>query len=771
VTKKPRNFATDRAHVREPVGGALATESPDALSSEAREAREAREAGESREVRVASDERDARGARDERDERGARGARGAPSAQRSSRGEAPPTGVAGGVTLIVALAILVLLTGLWHLTQGTSGLGAADLVRALRGADVSVGGVSVNDVFLGSRLPRLSAGIAVGISLGVAGALLQSITRNLLASPDTLAVTSGSYFALTVVAAFGISVPLWASSGVAFVGGLLAAAAVLGLTGRAAGTSTTRLILAGSAISMALGAGTSMLLILFKENTTGLFAWGSGSLAQLNIDASLRAAPVIVCILVFAVLLSSKLDVLGLGDDAAATLGVRVRAVRIAAVLCAVLLTATSVTLAGPIAFVGLGAPVLARLLASRVGALRRHAFLVPAAGLIGALLILLADAVLRAILTPEGATTIPTGVPTALLGGVVIVVLALRMRDAGSASMRGAAQALRTKRRFVIVLICVAVILCAAAILGLLVGNIWLRIGDLVLWMQSSAPALVSRALDERSARVAAALLAGAALALSGTIVQGTVRNPLAEPSLLGITAGAGVGAVFVVTTGFGGGGRLMLILMAVAAGLATFVLVALLAWKGGLKPDRFVLVGIGCGYALTAVTTFLLLRSDPWQTPRIMTWLSGTTYGRSFLDVLPVAIVLVLVLPVVLLRRRELDLLSIDEDTPRILGIRLERTRIGLLVCAAVLAAVSVIAVGAVGFVGLVAPHLARTLVGARHSRVVPVAMLIGASLVLIADTLGRTLISPSQLPAGLMVALVGAPYFVWLLRRTQD
>jgi iron complex transport system permease protein len=678
----------------------------------------------------------------------------------------------GGIGLLLALGLAVAVVALWHLTQGTSGVGAAELLRALGGDGISVGGVPVTDIFTGSRLPRLFAGIAVGFALGVAGALLQSITRNALASPDTLAVTAGAYFALTAVAAFGLSIPLWASSGVAFVGGLLAAAIVLGLTGRAAGTTTTRLILAGSAIAMALDAGTAMLLILFKENTTGLFAWGSGSLAQLNLDASMRAIPLIVAVLLIALLLSRRLDALGLGEDAASSLGVPVRSTRGAAVLCAVLLTSTSVTLAGPIAFVGLGAPVLARLLAHRVSALRRHIFLVPTAGLLGALLILLADVTLRAILGAEGAASIPTGIPTALLGGIVIVVLALRMRDAGAArAVRTARSALRTRRRFLVVAVIAVVLLAVTIVIGLLSGSLWLRTGDLVLWLQHGAPDLVTRALDERAPRIAAAVLAGAALALAGVAVQGTVRNPLAEPGLLGITAGAGLGAVIVVTTGLGGGGRPILIAMAIAAGLLTFGLITLLAWRGGLLPDRFVLVGIGVGSAISAVTTFLLLRSDPWETPRILTWLSGTTYGRSLPDVLPVAVVLLLAVPILWGIRRQLDLLAIDEDTPRILGVPPERTRLGVLALAAVLAAVAVVAVGTVGFVGLVAPHLARSLVGARHGRVIPVAMVLGGLLVLVADTLGRTLIAPSQLPAGLMIALVGAPYFVWLLSRMRD
>ncbi len=681
-------------------------------------------------------------------------------------GAAPP-GVAGGVAVLALLLVAVVVTGLWHLTQGTSGVGGADLLRALTGQPVDVGGVAVTDIFTGSRLPRLLAGIAVGFALGAAGALLQSVTRNVLASPDTLAVTAGSYFTLTAVAAFGLAVPLWASGAVAFIGGLLAAAVVLGLTGRAAGTATTRLILAGSAIAMALDAGTAMLLILFKESTTGLFAWGSGSLAQLNLDASMRAVPLIVAVLVVALLLSRRLDVLGLGDDAASSLGVPVRSTRTGAVLCAVLLTSTSVTLAGPIAFVGLGAPVLTRLIAHRVRGLHRHALLVPAAGLVGALLILLADAVLRAMLGAEGATSIPTGIPTALLGGLVIVVLALRLRDAGAARSAGTRLRPRSRRRFVVTLALVTVLLVTAVVTGLLSGTLALRTGDIGLWVQGGAPDLVARALGERAPRILAAVLAGAALALAGALVQSTVRNPLAEPGLLGITAGAGLGAVLVVTSG--AGGRPALVAMAVVAGLGTFALITALAWRGGLLPDRFVLVGIGVGYALNAVTTFLLLRSDPWQTPRILTWLSGTTYGRILPDVVPVAVGLVVAVPLAIGMRRRLDLLAVDEDTPRILGIRTERSRLLLLATAAVLAAVSVVAVGTVGFVGLVAPHLARALVGARHGRVIPVAMLLGALLVCVADTLGRTLIAPSQLPAGLMIALIGAPYFVWLLRRS--
>ncbi|MEU4563408.1 iron ABC transporter permease [Actinoplanes sp. NPDC023936] len=674
-----------------------------------------------------------------------------------------------GAAVLAALLVLVVAAGLWHVTQGTSGVGFTDLLRYLLGAHEDVGGVPIADVVTGSRLPRVFAGIAVGVALGAAGALLQSVTRNALAAPDTLAVTAGSYFALCAVAAFGLAVPLWASGAVAFGGGLLAAALVLGLAGSASGIGSTRLILAGSAVAMALDAGAATLLILFQENTTGLYAWGSGSLAQLNLDAATRAAPVVIVALAAALLLSRRLDVLGLGDDTAASLGVPIRSTRLLAVLCAVLLTSISVTLAGPLAFVGLAAPVAVRLAATRIGALSRHRFGIPACGLVGALFVLLADAVLRALMGAQAAASIPTGVPTSLLGAIVIVVLALRLRDTGTAPAPVAPVAIRSGRRFLTVTVVAAVLLVAAVVTGLLAGSLWLRTGDIALWLQGAAPDLIGRALDDRAPRVAAAVVAGMALALAGTVVQGTVRNPLAEPGVLGITAGAGLGAVIVVTSG-APGGRPTLIGTAVALGLATFALIAVLAWRGGLLPDRFLLIGIGCGYALSDISTFLLLRADPWDTPRILTWLSGTTYGRSFADVLPVAVVLLLATPLVLSMRRELDLLAIDEDTPRVFGVRRERTRLVLLTVAAIAAAVSVVAVGVVGFVGLVAPHIARGLVGVQHRRIIPVAMLLGGLLVGVADTLGRTLIAPSQIPAGLMMALVGAPYFVWLLRRTR-
>ena len=679
-------------------------------------------------------------------------------------------GAVSAAAMLLGLLVILALVSAWHITQGTSGVDVRDLIATATGTtSPAEAGPSARDILLGSRLPRVGAGILVGIALGVAGALFQSLARNPLASPDTLAVTGGSYFAVTVVTAFGIALPIWASGGVAFVGGLAAAALVLGLAGGAA-ASTTRLVLAGTATAMALQAGTSTLLILFAEETTSLYSWGSGTLNQLDGTAAVRAIPVIGLIVVAAVLLSRRLDLLSLGDDAASVLGVRIRSTRAIGILLAVVLTATAVTLAGPIGFVGLCSPVIARLLARPVPVLAKHAVLIPVTALIGAIIVLVADALLRAVVGATEAITLPAGVTTTIFGAIVLVVLARSMRTAGPAQATSAARSrVRGRRRAVIVIACGCLFVAAAAIIALLSGERFYLLGDVALWLSDRAAPVIDFALDSRAPRVAAALAAGAALALSGTLVQASARNPLAEPGLLGITGGAGLGAV-IVTTIVPGATVVLISTVGIVAALLAFGLVYALAWRGGMNTDRLVLVGIGMWYGFTALTTFFLIRADPWDTPALFTWLSGSTYGRVWADVAPVTLVLVIAIPLAFVWTRELDLLALDDDTPRLVGVAREPIRLGVLVTAAVLAAVSVSAVGVVGFIGLVAPHAARALVGARHVRVVPVAMLLGAGGLVAADTIGRTVIAPAQIPAGLIVALIGAPYFVYLLARTR-
>ena len=645
------------------------------------------------------------------------------------------------LALMLATALAVLLSAV-HLAQGTADVRAGDLLELLLGK----GTERAADVAVASRLPRLLAGVAVGVCLGTAGAALQSVARNALASPDTLAVNAGAFLAVTAVAAAGISLPVLASAGLAFVGGLAAAGLVLALS--AGGSGPTRMVLAGSAIALALSAVTATLLLLFAQETRGLFAWGSGSLAQIGFGVLRQTAVLVVLGCAALLLLARRLDLLSLGDDAASVLGVNPRRTRVTAVVCTVLLSAVAVTVAGPIGFVGLCAPALVRLVAPAVPGLLHHRALLPMSALLGVVIVLGADVLLRASVGSVRSVAIPTGVATTLLGAVFLFVLATHHRDSGPARHAPAARSarLRSRASYTVLTGAVLALTGGAALLGSLLGDTTLLVGDVVNWLSGRAGPGVSFVLETRMPRVAAALLAGAALALAGATIQAVCRNPLAEPGIIGVAGGAGVGAVLSITLVFG------------------------LAARGGLQADRLVLVGVGVSAAAAGATTFLVVLTDPFNAVKAITWLSGSTYGVMFDRLVPLALVLVLVGPLLVGHHRELDLLALDDDTPRLLGVRLVPTRLLLLGAATLLTAFAVASVGVIGFVGLVAPHAARAIAGSRHTRVLPIATMLGATVVSLGDTLGRTVVAPAQLPAGLLTALIGTPYFVWLLWRSR-
>ncbi|MGW2014382.1 iron ABC transporter permease [Streptomyces sp. NPDC001927] len=676
-----------------------------------------------------------------------------------------PSAVASRSGAAAVTALLLLLVGglaLVDITQGTAAVGASEVWKAFTGqadpADASV--------VIASRLPRMAAGLLVGAVLGMAGAALQAVSRNVLASPDTLSVNAGSYLALGLVSASGLSLPLLASSGIAFVGGLAAAAVVLGLSGLGAGT--VRLVLAGSALTLGLTAVTEGLMLLFPQETEGLFTWNQGSISQNGFDGVLQMAPIGLLGLVGLLLVSRKVDALALGDDAARGLGVPVRATRVTAVVLAALLSAAAVTLAGPIGFVGLCAPALVRPLVRRFRAFSRARAALPIAGLAGAALVLGSDVLLRAVIPADTAVAVPTGVVTSLVGAVFLIVMATRVRDTAGAA---AVERLRIRSRAVF-LTTTAVLVAAlvgVTIAAVLLGDSKLLLGDVVNWAQGNAGRTVSFVLDTRVPRVLAALLAGAALALAGTLVQAVTRNPLAEPATLGVSGGAALGAVLLVTSvplaaSWSVAGA------AFAGAAVSSVIVFGLAARGGFQQNRLVLVGFGVATGSAALISLLIVLTDPFNATKALTWLSGSTYGRTMPDIVPLAVVLAVGVVAGFARRTELDLVSLDEDTPRLLGLSLGRGRLGFLALSVVLSATAVAAAGTIGFVGLVAPHAARALVGRQHARVVPVAVLLGAVLVCTADLLGRTVIAPGQLGAGLMTAVIGTPYFLYLLVRSR-
>ncbi|MGP4110812.1 FecCD family ABC transporter permease [Streptomyces sp. 4N509B] len=271
------------------------------------------------------------------------------------------------------------------------------------------------------------------------------------------------------------------------------------------------------------------------------------------------------------------------------------------------------------------------------------------------------------------------------------------------------------------------------------------------------------------RLPRTLLAGLAGAGLALAGTLMQAAVRNPLAEPYVLGVSAGAGVGAVAVITLGSSAVGGLPLSGAAFLGALGATAAVYLLARQHGvLAPTRMILAGVALGSLLSAVTSYLTLTTEAQNVFSVLFFLLGSVSAATMDQLAVPALALATVTLFALAKARTLNALLVGDESATALGVNVNRLR-GHLVIAASLLTGSVVAVsGGIGFVGLVIPHTARILVGADHRRMLPVAVLGGALFLMVADVLARTVAEPTEIPIGIVTAVVGAPCFLWLIRQ---
>ena len=271
------------------------------------------------------------------------------------------------------------------------------------------------------------------------------------------------------------------------------------------------------------------------------------------------------------------------------------------------------------------------------------------------------------------------------------------------------------------------------------------------------------------RMPRALLAALVGAALAVCGTALQALVRNPLADPFTFGISSGASVGAVLVITLGAGAAIGLTLSGAAFLGALITMIVVYATAQHGGqVTPGRLILAGVAIGYALHAITTYLVLRiSGPGGGAAVaLSWLAGSLGGAKWEELgIPGFAVLATTL-LLLLQSRQLNALLAGDETAVSLGVSLQRFRLQLFVVTSLIIGSVVAISGAIGFVGLMIPHVARILVGADHRRVLPIAALLGAVYLIGVDVIARTIIAPSELPVGVVTAAVGGPFFLWLL-----
>lgn len=331
-----------------------------------------------------------------------------------------------------------------------------------------------------------------------------------------------------------------------------------------------------------------------------------------------------------------------------------------------------------------------------------------------------------------------------------------------------GGRLSLSLERRTLTVTLLMALALAISALVSLSLGSQttpFAAVLEALLFPERSDIALIVHEI--RLPRVLLAIMVGACLGVAGLLLQGLVRNPLASPDVIGITGGASLAAVTFLALGGTVLSEAWLPLAALGGALMVALGIVALAGRG-MMPARLVLVGIGIAAALSAATTLVLVLSPDTTAMQAYVWLTGSLYAAQWREVAALAPWVVLGLPLALGLARRLDVLALGDDLATGLGNAVGGTRLALLLLAVALAGASVAFAGGLSFIGLIAPHIARRLVARGHTGLVPASALVGALILLHADLLGRLAFLPRDLPAGIFVAGIGAPFFVYLLHR---
>ena len=600
-----------------------------------------------------------------------------------------------------------------------------------------------------SLLPRLAISLLVGAGLGLVGVLFQQVLRNPLAEPTTLGVASGAQLGVTVATLWVL--PQTAQPFAALIG---AAAVGLLVFGVAWGKrmSPVTLILAGLVLSLYCGAVNQLLAIFHHDQLQNMFLWSTGSLNQQDWSSVESLWPRLLGGLLLTLLLLRPLTLMGLDDGVARNLGLALSLVRLATLALAIVLSAQLVNAVGIVGFIGLFAPLLAKMLGAR--RLAARLFLAP---VIGALILWLSDQVVVWLSSVWG--EVSTGTITALIGAPILLWLLPRLRTSGAPSMSAGDHVQAERQRVLLWVVISLGVLLLVITAALALGR------DAHGWRWLSG-ALFDDVLPWRWPRVIAALTAGVMLAVAGCLIQRLTGNAMASPEVLGISSGAAFGVVlmlFIVP-----GNAFVWLLPAGSLGAAvTLLIIMLAAGRGGFSPQRMLLAGMALSTAFTMLLMMLMASGDP-RMATLLTWISGSTYNVTGDQAVRTLVVMAILLAITPLFRRWLAILPLGGATARAVGMALTPSRFALLLLAATLTATATLIVGPLSFVGLMAPHIARMLGFRRAMPQIVIAGILGGMLMILADWCGRMILFPNQVPAGLLATFIGAPYFVYLLRK---
>lgn len=654
-------------------------------------------------------------------------------------GDAPA--VALPLAIVGAMAALaVVLVGVNH--------GAA--LRHLAAASPAVGYDAERMVTLYATLPRLAMCILCGAALGASGALVQQVLRNPLAAPTTLGFDAGARLALTATTLFLPSLFGWGRDLVALSGSAVAAGAVFLLT-RRQGFAPVPLVLAGLVVSLYGGALSAILTLLNERYLLSLFIWGGGSLEQQGWSSSIGLGARLLPLFALAALLVRPLQLLELGEAGAQALGLHIARLRLLAVSLSIACSAFVASAVGIIGFVGLVAPVVARLSGAR-----RMGARLALSTIFGALLLLLTDEGVQLALGDSSAF-VPTGAVTALLGAPLLLSLLPRLRAVARPAIAAHPFASppggRTLRLVVPAFILVAL---ASVFVGRGLDGEWILF----------APSDLADAMPWRGPRLVATFAAGTMLAIAGAILQRLTGNELAGPEVLGI----GAGATLAVALGLFLSASIGWIAQSTAAfagALAVLAFILALSRRSGFQPERVLLTGIALNALLDAFVGVMSASGDP-RAVQLLAWMSGSPIGVDWTDALLALGTLAVAGAAACLLVRWLAVIPLGDAVARELGVPLDAARLAMLLVAAALTASATPILGPLSFLGLMAPHVARTLGLRRPPSFLLGAALAGGGLATVADVAARTIAFPYQLPTGLLAALVGTPVLMVLVSR---
>ena len=275
------------------------------------------------------------------------------------------------------------------------------------------------------------------------------------------------------------------------------------------------------------------------------------------------------------------------------------------------------------------------------------------------------------------------------------------------------------------------------------------------------------------RLPRIVIGILVGTALATSGAILQGVTKNDLADSGILGINSGSALFVVmyiyFMNGNVYDGISNLTIFTMPIVAltgAVFAAALIYMLSWNKGINSSRLLLIGIGVNIAFSSLLTIFQLKFTTQEFNRVMAWTSGSIWGSNWKYVMAILPFILILMFLTIYKSRYLDALNLGDEVSTGLGIEVEKERRTLLIYAVILSGVATSVAGSIGFLGLVAPHIARKLVGPKHSKLIPASALIGTLILLVGDTISRNIIAPMEIPVGIVVAIIGVPYFIYLM-----